>query len=269
MANQGLSVAARGDGERVEWEPRGCWEELCRSPHVGTAPVYRSLLERCPVVHIPAEGIPGAARHDFWGVLSFDAVAKVAADFGTFSSVTTDEGPRIVPLQSDPPEHGRFRRILDRYFQPRAVAQLEAELLPFCEEMVEAMVAGRRADYIPEFAAPFPTRALCRFLDLDDGDWPRHLRWVTAIGLATGDGLADDSIVISEPLAEEMMPYLRDVVKARRRTPGDDIVTGMADLEIEGRPLDEDDVCHLLATFMLGGHILPSSAIGSFTLRLA
>ena len=253
----------------VDWAPLNAWEELSSSPDASTASVYRSLLQRCPVVHVPAEGIPGAAKHDFWGLLSFEAVAKAAADFATFSSVTTDEGPWILPLQSDPPEHAKYRRALDRYFQPAAVARLEAALRPFGEEMVAAMVASRRADYVAEFASPFPVRALYRFLGLDEEEWVNHHEWVMRIGLATGDGIADETSMIPEPLAEQMMPYLREVVKARRTKPGEDIVTGMADLEIEGRPLDEDGVSFLLVTFLLGGHVLTSSAIGSFGLRLA
>jgi cytochrome P450 len=135
--------------------------------------------------------------------------------------------------------------------------------------MVGAMVAAGRADYATEFAAPFPTRVLCRFLDLPDEDWRFHHEWVMAMEKQTGDGLADDRVAVPTELAERILPYVREVVASRRSAPGDDIVTGMVDLEIEGRPLDEEGVCYMLITFMMGGHITTSSAIGSLALRLA
>jgi cytochrome P450 len=253
----------------MDWRPAEAWEDFEGSPQAGTAAVYGPLLEHSPVVRIPADGVPGGAKHDFVGILGFEEVAKAAADFTSFSSVTTEECPWIVPLQSDPPEHAKYRRGLDRYFQAAAVSRLETEVRPFCEEMVGAMVAAGRADYATEFSGPFPTRVLCRFLGLPDEDWKVHHDWVMAMEQETGDGLADDRVAVPTELAERILPYVREVVARRRAEPGDDIVTGMVDLEIEGRPLDDEDVCFLLITFMMGGHITTSSAIGSLALRLA
>ncbi len=269
MSEDEPSVEAGGSNDRADWCPAEAWEDLESSPRAGTAAVYGPLLRRSPVVRILADGVPGGANHDFVGILGFEEVAKAAADFTSFSSVTTEERPWIVPLQSDPPEHAKYRRGLDRYFQIAAVTRLESEIRPFCEEMVEALVAAGRADYATEFAGPFPTRVLCRFLGLPDEDWRFHHEWVMAMEKLTGDGLADDRVAVPTELAERILPYVREVIASRRAEPGDDIVTGMIDLEIEGRPLDEEDVCFLLITFMLGGHITTSSAIGSLALRLA
>src|SRR6476620_7059486 len=103
------------------WAPDAAWDRLANSPTEGTSGVYHPLLGRCPVAHIPAGSVPGGGKIDYWGILSYEEVAKAATDFGTFSSVTPEDGPRILPLQSDPPEHGHYRRGLNRYFQHGAV----------------------------------------------------------------------------------------------------------------------------------------------------
>jgi cytochrome P450 len=230
--------------------------------------VYGPLLGRCPVAQVPPSGIPGGAEEGYWGILSYEEVAKAATDFRTFSSRIFDLGRGILPLQADPPQHAHYRRSLNRYFQDAEIAKLEQEVRPFCASMIDAMAAKGEAELVEEFAGPFPTRVLCRLLGLDDQDWELHHDWVSKGERTTGQGLRGDESVPRQ-LAEKIMPYVQRVIDERRVKPGDDIVSGMVDLEIDGRPLDDIDVCFLMITFMLGGYITTESAIGNLILRVA
>jgi cytochrome P450 len=253
----------------VEWKPNSSWQAVETSPTEGTGEVYEALLSRCPVAHIPGDGIPGGSRNDHWSVLSFEELAKAVQDFKTFSSITPDDGPRILPLQSDPPEHASYRRPLNRFFAERPITAIKERVAPIAAEMIDEMIAGGEAEFIGAFAEPFPTRVLCRFLGVPDEDWETHHDWVMAMEETTGDGLADSSEAVPQELAMRILPYVQKVVASRRAEPGEDIVSGMVGLEIEGRRLDELEACFLMITFMLAGHITTSSGISNLVLRLA
>jgi cytochrome P450 len=253
----------------VEWKPNVSWRDVETSATEGTSSGYRELLGRCPVAHIPAEGVPGEGRVSYWAVLGFDELARSVRDFKTFSSVTPQSGPRILPLQSDPPEHAFYRRPLNRYFDADAIAAKEREIRPIAVEMIEAMIASGEADFVTSFADPFPTRVLCRLLGVADEEWPTHHEWVMAMEEATGDGLADNSEAVPQELAMRILPYVQKVVAARRAEPADDIVSGMVALEVDGEPLGEMEICFLMITFMLAGHITTTSGVGNLVLRLA
>ncbi len=90
-------------------------EEFAKDPY----PKLRELRERCPVAHTDAHG-------GFWVVSRYDDVCEIARDPGVFSSryvtVPTDigygEDVRLGPLQFDPPEHTRLKRLLATAFVP-------------------------------------------------------------------------------------------------------------------------------------------------------
>jgi cytochrome P450 len=253
----------------VDWRPNAAWADVETSPTEGTSARYRELLLRCPVAHIPADGVPGEGRVDYWAVLGFDELAAAVRDFKTFSSVTPQAGPRILPLQSDPPEHAHYRRPLNRYFDSAAVAAKEEEVAPIAAAMIDSMLDAGTADFVDAYADPFPTRVLCRFLGVDDEDWRTHHDWVMAMEEATGDGLADNAEAVPQELAMRILPYVQKVVAARRAEPRDDIVSGMVALEVDGRRLEDMEVCFLVITFMLAGHITTTSGVGNLILRLA
>ena len=82
-----------------------------------------------------------------WGdsvlIQSVDGVEQALRDPVIFSSgrdagfLGSDSG--LIPLQIDPPEHGRYRRLLDRLFTRRRMAELEPELIDFAHEVIDSV----------------------------------------------------------------------------------------------------------------------------------
>lgn len=86
----------------MRWDPRSALDDVAADRVDGVAPAYDELLGRCPVAHV---AVPGSSI-DWWGVFSHADIAKVAVDHRVLSNVTPPPGgPRIIPLQTDPPEH--------------------------------------------------------------------------------------------------------------------------------------------------------------------
>ena len=92
-----------------------------------------------------------------------DAVEAAAKNPGVFSSrdafdIVGSPFP-MVPIAFDPPEHTRFRRVLDKFFSPRAMAEREPELRRQVGALIDDILAGDgTCDAMRDFAIPFPSQ---------------------------------------------------------------------------------------------------------------
>ena len=72
----------------------------------------------------------------------------------------------LIPLQIDPPEHKKFRRLLDPLFAPRAMALLEPDVTQLANELIDSFIDRGSCDFNTEFAVPLPCTVFMRLLVL-------------------------------------------------------------------------------------------------------
>ena len=71
-----------------------------------------------------------------------------------------------IPLQVDPPEHSRYRKMLDPLFAPRRMAEREPELTVLANDLIDGFIARGQCDFSTEFAVPFPSAVFLRLMGL-------------------------------------------------------------------------------------------------------
>ena len=109
----------------------------------------------CPVVHSPRFG-------GFYAVLDHADVAHAANDYERFTptggiTIPKFELPtRSLPLESDPPEHGLYRRVLQPFFTMRRVASMEADVRKVVVEHVQRFRHDGATDLLSALATPIP-----------------------------------------------------------------------------------------------------------------
>ncbi|MGP3534171.1 cytochrome P450 [Microbacterium sp. RD1] len=225
------------------------------------ADFYAGLLAASAVEKFDVEGTP------YTGIFAYDDVMSVAADTATFSNVRPDEGPRILPLESDPPQHSFFRGLISGGFASSRVAGIEAQVRPMAVEMVDAMVARGSAEFSQEFCYRYPTRVLCSFLGLPDEDWQFHHDWVAELERRTGHGLNAPTESLQEALAP-IIPYMLQVVAERRTDLGEDVISDIIRNGSEAG-LDDMAITFMGITIMMAGHVTTTSGLSNMVLRLA
>ena len=106
-------------------------------------------------------------------------VDTVLRDAATFSSnvdaVDLSNRRPLIPLQIDPPEHKKFRKLLDPLFAPREVAKLEESLTAAVDELIDAFIDRGEVDFSAEFSTLFPTRVFLGLLGLPVEELPAFL----------------------------------------------------------------------------------------------
>src|SRR5262249_32749822 len=140
-------------------------------------PVIDRLREQCPVARSEAMG-------GFWVVTRYQDCRFVLQDPGLFSSVQnivphtqmTALGPDI-PTQIDPPDHGKYRQILNPLLSPRVVGAIEPRMRALATELIDVIVAAGRCDFLDGFAVPYPSLIFVPLMGLPESDLGTFLGW--------------------------------------------------------------------------------------------
>jgi cytochrome P450 len=212
------------------------------------------MRARCPVAYSDFLG---------WSLFAHGDVAEAVRDAATFSSTTKR---RAIPNGMDPPEHTVYRQLLDPYFMPERMAAFEPRSRAISLALLKPMLARGQAEFITEFAEPFPHQALCAFMGWPIADWNRVRGWTHG----NQEVAFRQDHEAGAVLAREFSAYVTEILDARRAgvAPGDDLMSELLGVAVEGKSLSDEDIVSLLRTWT-AGHGTVAAALGIAGLHLA
>jgi cytochrome P450 len=159
----------------------------------------------------------------------------------------------------DPPDHTRYRRLLNRQFTTRRLRQLEPRVRQIVDEHLQAMeCAGSPADLVRAFAMPIPLLVICELLGVPYADRERFLsHTATMLNLRTSEEQAVRAFVA-------LGKYLRELVTAKPAEPADDLLSGLA----ETSDLTNQELGNIAIVLLIAGHETTANmlALGTFAL---
>src|SRR6478609_108123 len=230
-----------------------------------------------PILRVTEAGIP-----DFWAITKHADVMEIErnADVFTNSPVTVvgqpppvdeaDEPPVKTLIQMDGDEHRANRGIVNDWFKPGNVKQMQARVDELAAHYVDQMEAlGGRCDFVNDVALHFPLQVILSLLGLPEEDYGRMLQLTQELfGAEDPDiaSMAEDESQISVLL--DFVDYFTALAADRRARPTEDLASVIANARIDGELLPELDMlghCLIIAT---AGHDTTSSAIAGGLLAL-
>jgi cytochrome P450 len=219
--------------------------------------IWDALRRECPVARTERYG-------GGWLITSHALIDQVTHDTDVFSSRETGVRPpgtntkKSPPITSDPPEHQEHRRILLPSFAPRAVARLEDGVRAYCKELIAGMSGRRTFDAALEYTRHIPTKAIASLLALPDDDADTFRGWVRAIMV---DG--HDDPPARDRATADLKSYLVPLIAGRRGGNGDDVLTTVANAELDGTPLTEEMAVGMAYLLVVAGIDTTWSALGT------
>jgi cytochrome P450 len=195
-------------------------------------------------------------RGGFWVLTGFDDVRSALRDPATFSSasghrIPTDGTQRAIPIDFDPPLHTAYRRLMTPALSPARVREMKPFLERTIADLVARFAAAGGGDVVREVALPLPLLVLTELVGFAP-DTVAQFREVTEQmwGSLTGGDEEVDFAGARTRVYELMQRELADH-RAHGRA---GFVTDLLGAEVDGRPLDEDEMTSILATFAVAGH---------------
>jgi cytochrome P450 len=188
--------------------------------------LYAELRRTAPVCWVDREG------GGFWAVMTHPEVSSIGADpigFCSSRGILVDEigssydSPPTM-MHTDPPQHTRYRRLVQPGFKPSMVRLMEAGVAAKAGGLLERIEAGVAFDVVQDLSIPFPLLVICELLGVDGSQWPRFFEWSEAVIPGESELTEEER----DGLRLEMWEYLIGVAEARRREPADDLVSVLA-----------------------------------------
>ena len=222
-----------------------------------------------PVQRLDSSLMPHDEGQEVFFVYRHEDIAQILRDADTYSSAHIIDlimGPVMgehIMLGMDDPQHRRYRGLVSTAFRQKTLARWDTELVaPVAAGLIDAFADRGRADLVPEFTFPFPTQVIAGILGLPREDYRQFQRWSTAI-LSFFTKL-DEAIAAARELTE----YIAKILAQRRRAPRADLISELAQAELDGEHLSDEEIFSFLRLLLPAGVETTYRATGNLLFSL-
>jgi cytochrome P450 len=220
-----------------------------------TRPDYYEVLARLRQEDPVHEVEPG-----FVVLTRYDDIRDVSRDPAHFCSgrgalindpIRTNAMPGMTPslVHMDPPEHAAFRGLVNRRFTPRAMSGLGESIRKCASGLLDGVEAYDEIDFVAELAAPFPLLVIAELLGIAEADRQDFRRWSDA-AVESPDLPPEETAVALGELAR----FITDHIRSKQERPGDDLVSLLVQSEVDGVPLNKEELFMFLLTLLVAGN---------------
>jgi cytochrome P450 len=252
---------------------------------------YEAMRAKCPVSRaVIVSGDDETDRRGFfnrplWLVTDYEEGSRALLDRAftvEAMSVLTEEQKAQMPetpeelkplmrniLTVDPPEHTRLRKLVQPSFTASAVEKLRPRIQQIADRLLDAAEAAaaergetapdRRMELISQFAYPLPVTVISDMLGIPEEDREQTRRWSEQLFAAQTPERQEET---RRDIAA-FVDYLRQLFTRKRQHPGDDLISELLQVEVEGDRLTEDEVLSMVFVLFIAGHITTVNLIGN------
>ena len=199
--------------------------------------LWRWMREHCPVYHHAAGELPA-----FWSLTRYDDIRAAYRDHELFSSARgvllrpksggTDPGAGMTLALTDPPRHKQLRSLVAAWFSQRSVRDLEQLIRSAVRATLATAAELGGCDGVIDIAGRLSSHVICALLGAPTADHESIFSWT------------NEAYAAHQPLAaqHDLMAYFSELMYDRMAEPRDDIVSALANGELDGGLLAEQEI---------------------------
>jgi cholest-4-en-3-one 26-monooxygenase len=185
----------------------------------------------------------------FWCVTRYADCVAVNRDAERFSSYKAgvliwDQEPelleqqRLMMLNMDPPLHTRYRRLVNKGFTPRMVAQLEEKIHHATDRIIDAVCERGECDFVTAISAELPLVVIADLLGVPQEDRHQMFDWSNTM-VGNEDPEYQISPEAATEAAMELYAYASELFAKKRADPKEDLMSILTQVEVDGERLSE------------------------------
>ena len=250
-------------------------EKLTPEFYADPYPVYRALREHEPVKRMP-NGSCFLTRYDDLvsaykntRMFSSDKKKEFAPKYG--ASLLYEHHTTSLVF-NDPPAHTRVRRLIMGALSPRAIAEMEPDLIALVDRLLDGLAAKANVDLIDDFASAIPIEVIGNLLDVPRDEREPLRDWSLAILGALEPVISAEAFARGNKAVKDFLAYLEILVERRRAKPGNpdrDVLTRLIQGEDNGERLTEKELLHNCIFLLNAGHETTTNLIGNGLVALS
>ena len=200
----------------------------------------------------------------FWILSRYEDIRRISEDDETFSSrndlprdgvafsgiTIPGNQARSTPIEMDPPEFFDYRRLLNRWFAPAAMEKLKPKMMEFTAWCIDRHIESGKIDLVWDLASPVPAMVTLQVLGIPLEHWHLYSDTSHKVVYTPPDSPEKRKAIEGDTM---MRGTFVEVIKERRRNPGDDIITHLINTGIGGRPIPDSTLIEICSLIVHGG----------------
>jgi cytochrome P450 len=165
-------------------------------------------------------------------------------------------------LNSDPPDHERLRRLVNKAFTMRRVELLRPRIAAITAQLLDDMSTQREVDLLASFAFPLPITVICELLGVPVADLDDFRAWSASI--------VSDTVMpeVFQADATAMIRYFTALLTAKRHEPTEDMLSALISARDDGDRLSENELVSMAFLLLVAGHETTVNLVGNGMLAL-
>lgn len=157
---------------------------------------------------------------------------------------------KFVPEQLDPPEHGKYRKVIMPMLSPAAMKAREPRIREIATELLQPLIAKGSCDVADEFARPLVRSVFLEIFGLEGAEAMSFAK--LASNLVVGDPTDIDGSKVQK-VFEDITAFLAAHIEDRRSNPRDDLLSGIVQATVDGEPISESKLSEMAILLFVGG----------------
>jgi len=220
-------------------------------------------------------GIARSQEYDgFWAAIGYDEVLSVITDIEHFTTRKQNAIPKFAftgvrpPLHLDPPEHTAYRRVINRFFTPPRMRNMEPHVRTAAIQLLDPLLEQRWVDVCKQYAHKFPAHVFAHFFNLST-ETSELIKEVSGTYVDAIQVLDHDTV---KSLSGELYAIAQSIIDERRTgdyDPEDDLTAGLLAATHEDEPLPDAMVLGCVRQLIVTGMVAPSVFIGNMFVHLS
>lgn len=195
-----------------------------------------------------------------WLAIRGELISEIFKDYERFSSRVKSvpkeqyEGTVLKPINQDPPDHGKYRALIQPFFSMPAIRKMEDEVRALSIQLIEGFKPNGGCEFVSEFAQHLPIGIFMSMVNLPEAD---RLPLLALVDQVINPGERHKSEIFAE-----LGRYVAAKVMERRAAPGSDLISHVVTSKIDGVPITVEDAVAVCNLVLIGGLDTVASTLG-------
>ncbi|UVO55744.1 cytochrome P450 [Sphingomonas sp. SUN039] len=152
----------------------------------------------------------------------------------------------FIPIEIDPPDHRKYRNIVDGIVSPQGVLKLEDRIRALANELIDDLIDKGECDFDEAFGRPLPVLVFLDLMGLPRDMCDTFVSWAMALLHSNDRQIMGDTL-------KTICDYLSIAIAEKQANPDDGLVSRIANAEFEGKPISEREAHGFVVFLFIAG----------------
>lgn len=188
-----------------------------------------------------------------WAVTKHEDALFVLRHADLFSNEDATPFPRdpddyfnFIPIEMDPPEHRKYRNIVNDIVSPQGVLKLEDRIRTLANELMDEFIADGGCEFDEAFGRPLPVLVFLDLMGLPRNMCDTFVEWAVALLHSNDRQIMGDTL-------KTIGEYLKTAIADKKLHPDDGMISRIVHAEIDGKPLSEKEIFGFVIFLFIAG----------------